>query len=139
MFNVLIQPQFGFACSAWYPNLNKKFKSKLQTIQNKCIRYCLHLHNRSHTEMTEFEKMIWFPSSERFYQYLCSNAFKLFKENCPHSYKKQKDSLKTRAVLLIFSFELEISGVAVQRINQKQWKMLAFVRNSSVKMILRLF
>ena len=70
MFNVLIQRQFGYACSAWYPNLKKKFKSKLQTIQNKCIRYCLHLRNRSPIGMTEFEKIIWFSSSERFNQYL---------------------------------------------------------------------
>ena len=34
--------------------------------------------------------------------------------NFCHSHKKWKDSLETRAVLLIFSFELEISGVAVQ-------------------------
>ena len=30
-----------------------------------------------------------------------------------HSHKKQKDSLETPVVLLIFSLELEISGVAV--------------------------
>ena len=43
--NALIQPHFDYAYSAWYPNLNnKKWKSKLQTIQNKCIRYCLQLH-----------------------------------------------------------------------------------------------
>ena len=30
-----------------------------------------------------------------------------------HSHKKRKDSLETRAVLLIISLELEISGVAV--------------------------
>ena len=35
-----------------------------------------------------------------------------------HSHKKQKDSLKARAVLLIFLLELEISGVVVQSINQ---------------------
>ena len=35
-----------------------------------------------------------------------------------HSHKKQKDSLKARAVQLIFSLELEISGVVVQSINQ---------------------
>ena len=34
--NAIIQPHFDYACSAWYPNLNKKFKSKLQIIQNKC-------------------------------------------------------------------------------------------------------
>ena len=36
--NALIQPNFDYACSAWYPNLNKKLKSKLQTAQNRCIR-----------------------------------------------------------------------------------------------------
>ena len=33
--NALIQPHFDYACSAWYPNLNEKFKSKLQTIQKQ--------------------------------------------------------------------------------------------------------
>ena len=36
-----------------------------------------------------------------------------------HSQRKRKDSLETRAVLLIFSLELEISRVAVQSIHQK--------------------
>ena len=35
-----------------------------------------------------------------------------------HSHKKRKDSLETRAVLLIFSLQLEISAVAVQSIHQ---------------------
>ena len=40
-----------------------------------------------------------------------------------HSHKKRKDSLETRTILLIFSLELEISGVAVQKIqwNSKKW------------------
>ena len=37
---------------------------------------------------------------------------------CLHSHMKLKDSLKTQVVLLIFSLELEISGVAVQSIHQ---------------------
>ena len=40
-------PHFDYACSAWHPNLNKKLNSKLQTVQNRCIRYCLQLDNRS--------------------------------------------------------------------------------------------
>ena len=32
--NTLIQPHFDYACSAWYPKLNKKFSSKLQTSSN---------------------------------------------------------------------------------------------------------
>ena len=43
-----------------------------------------------------------------------------------HSHKKRKDSLETRAVLLIFSTELEIFGVAVQSIHQnsEKWRLL---------------
>ena len=42
---------------------------------------------------------------------------------CIYSHKKRKDSLETRVVLLIFSLELGISGVAVQSIyqNSKKW------------------
>ena len=34
--NALIQSHFDYACTAWYPNLNKKLKNKIQTNQNKC-------------------------------------------------------------------------------------------------------
>ena len=44
--NALIQLHFDYAWSAWSLNLNKKFKSKLQTVQNS--RYCHQLENRSH-------------------------------------------------------------------------------------------
>ena len=30
-----IQPHFDYACSAWYPNLAKKLKHRIQTTQNK--------------------------------------------------------------------------------------------------------
>ena len=39
--NALIQPHFDYACSVWYPNLTKKLKHRIQTTQNKCIRFCL--------------------------------------------------------------------------------------------------
>ena len=39
-----------------------------------------------------------------------------------HSHKKRKDSLEVRAVLLIFSLALEISGVTVQSIHQNREK-----------------
>ena len=42
-----------------------------------------------------------------------------------HSHKKREDSLETRAVLLIFLLELEISGVVVQRIHQRKMEALA--------------
>ena len=43
--NALIQPHFGYSCSAWYPILTKKIKHRFQTNQNKCIRFCMQLDN----------------------------------------------------------------------------------------------
>ena len=83
MCNALIQSHFDCVCSAWFLSLNKKFKSKLQTIQNKCIRHRLELDNKSHIGMKDFEEINRLSVSERFNQYLCSNSFKFLKKNCP--------------------------------------------------------
>ena len=54
--NALIQPHFNYACSVWYhnPNLNKKFNTKLQALQNKCVCFFLQLDNKAHAGITEF-------------------------------------------------------------------------------------
>ena len=74
--NALIQPHFDYACSAWYPNLNTKLANKLQTTQNKCVRFCLQLGNRSHIGANEFEQINWLPVKERFIQCVCATVFK---------------------------------------------------------------
>ena len=53
--NALIQSHFGYACSAWYSNRNKKLKNKIQTTQNKCVRICLSLDKMAHIAQKEFE------------------------------------------------------------------------------------
>ena len=47
--NALIQPHFDYGSSSWYPNLSKKLKNRIQTLQNKCIRFCLQLDKMTHT------------------------------------------------------------------------------------------
>ena len=74
--NSLIQPHFDYACSAWYPNLNKRLKSKLQILQNKCIRFCLNLNNRAHVGRNEFEQINWLPVNDRCKQIITSMSFK---------------------------------------------------------------
>ena len=39
--NAMIQHYSDRTCNAWYPNLNKNSKNRLQAGQNKCIRFCL--------------------------------------------------------------------------------------------------
>ncbi len=81
--NALIQPHFDFACAAWYPCLNKNFKNKIQVAQNKCIRFCLNLGNRSHIGAKEFEAINWLPTKERFEQCLCVGIFKFIAKAAP--------------------------------------------------------
>ena len=45
-----------------------------------------------------------------------------------HSHKKRKDSLETRAVLLVYWLQLESSGVAVQEIHRNSEKTVLTVR-----------
>ena len=70
--NSLIQPHFDYACSAWCPNLNKRLKSKLQILQNKCIRFYLNLNNRAHIGQKEFEQINWLPVNNRLKQIISS-------------------------------------------------------------------
>ena len=81
--NSLIQPHFDYACSAWYPNLNKRLKSKLQIIQNKCIRFCLNLNNRAHTWQKQFKQINWLPVNDRFKQIISSMSFKFCNNTSP--------------------------------------------------------
>ena len=77
--NSLIQPHFDYACSAWYPNLNKKYMKKVQIAQNKCIRFCLFLENRAHIGVKEFRKINWIPTRERFEQCVSVGVYKFCK------------------------------------------------------------
>ena len=81
--NALMQPHFDYACSAWYPNLNKKLTKKIQIAQNKCIRFCLFMKNRSHIGIKEFKRINWLPTRERFEQCVCVGAYKFFNNSAP--------------------------------------------------------
>ena len=81
--NALIQPHFDYACTAWYTTLNKRLKNKLQVAQNKCIRFCLQLDQRTHIGMDEFTKIKWLPVEERFNQCLSASAYKFINGSCP--------------------------------------------------------
>ena len=81
--NSLIQPYFDYACLVWYPNLNKRLKSKLQILQNKCIQFCMNLNNRSHKGRNEFKKNNWLPGNDRFEQIISSKSLKFCNNTSP--------------------------------------------------------
>ena len=81
--NTIIQPHFNYASSAWYPNLNKNLKSKLQIAQNKCTRFCLHLGNRKGICYKHFKEINWLPISDRVDQFIAVSAYKFFNNQAP--------------------------------------------------------
>ena len=81
--NALIQPHFDYACSAWFPLLNERLTKKIQTAQNKCIRFWLNLNNRAHIGIKEFKDINWLPTKERFEQCTATKIFKFFVNSAP--------------------------------------------------------
>ena len=81
--NALIQPHFDYASSAWFPMLDKRLTKKIQTAQNKCIRFCLNLKNKAHIGIKELKDINWLPTKERFEQCTATNVFKFFDDSAP--------------------------------------------------------
>ena len=86
--NAMIQPFFDYACNAWYPNLNKKLKKRLQAAQNKCIRFCLKLGDSTNIETIEFEKINWLPIQERVNQCALSRFINFILMLLPNTWMK---------------------------------------------------
>ena len=82
--NALIRPHFDYACSTWFPNLTKKIKHRIQTTQNKSIRFCLQLDNLKHISHEDFERLNWLYVTYRFKQCFNSIVFKYFNEQFPY-------------------------------------------------------
>ena len=74
--NALIQLHFDYGCTPWYPLLNKAFKKRFQTTQNKCIRYCLDLPSRLPISATHFRKINWLPVDLRVELYTATTVYK---------------------------------------------------------------
>ena len=64
--NALIQLLFDYACTAWFPNLSKKLRLRLQATQNKCIRFCLQLDKMSRICVNEFLELNWLNVHDRY-------------------------------------------------------------------------
>ena len=55
----LIQLDFDYECSAWYPNQAKQIKNRIQATKFKCMHFRLQLDKLKHTSHEEFERLNW--------------------------------------------------------------------------------
>ena len=102
--NALIQPHFDYASSAWYSNLNKGIKQKLQVMQNKCIRFCLKKDSQTHIGVADFVAINWLPVSCRANQNMSTLVYKFFNGQSP-AYMDSVFSIANQSVRTRHSFQ----------------------------------
>ena len=83
LVSALIQCHFDYSCSFWYSNLSSKIKSKLQTTQNRMIRFVLGLDPRSHIGHDQFIKINWLPVEQRVNQIRLTHTHNFFQKRAP--------------------------------------------------------
>ena len=71
------------SCSAWYPNLNKSQKAKLQTLQNKCIRFCMNLNDRACIGLNDLRESTSLPSMTVSNKVSVQQLFNFFNNKSP--------------------------------------------------------
>ena len=71
---------------------------RLQAAQNKCIRFCLKLNDRSSIKSEDFEKINWLPIHERISQCSLISIYKFFAKNCPNYFDEIYVPLETNGV-----------------------------------------
>ena len=76
----------------WYSGLTQTFKTNLQIVQNKIIRFILDLPARSHVGYVEFSKAKMFPVHKRVEQLKMNHMFNIIHGNSP-AYLKEDISL----------------------------------------------
>ena len=129
--NALIQPHFDYACSAWYPNLTNNLTKKIQISQNKCIRFCLGIDNRTHIGVNEFKTINWLPVQNRYEQCVALNAYKFCKGMGPaymsDTYSLVENLQTTRRSILKLKLPLKKTKMgqnAISYIGPKVWNKL---------------
>ena len=83
LYHVLIQPLFDYAWTAWFPNLSKRLKLRLQASQNKCMKFCLQSDKRSKIRVKKFLQLNWLKIHDRYLQFIVCNIFKFYSNQCP--------------------------------------------------------
>ena len=65
----LIQCHFDCACSFWFSCLSQNLKNRLQTTQNKLIRFVLNLDQMIHVGPEHFKFLNWLPVTKSWSNY----------------------------------------------------------------------
>lgn len=81
--SALIQSHIDYACTAWFFGLNKKFRNKIQILQNKYIRFILNLGPRCHVGHKELTEAGFLSIQGRIMQFAMCMTHRIYYNRCP--------------------------------------------------------
>ena len=73
----LLQCHLDYCSTTWYPTLSSKLKNKLQTTQNKVVRYILNFNHRENVGQTELDSLNFLNINDRVEQLRLNHVFKI--------------------------------------------------------------
>jgi len=98
LVSCLIQCHLDYACCFWFHSISKKFKDRLQILQNKCIRFVLNLDSKSHLDVCHFKRFNWLQVQKRVDSITLSHVYKIKHKNAPeylHEHFTPADTVHT--------------------------------------------
>ena len=84
----LIQCHIDYACTSWYEGLSKKLKTKLQSIQNRMVRFILNLPHRFKITFKELDKIGFVDIQNRVKQLRLNHVHNIFYGKSPYYLKE---------------------------------------------------
>ncbi len=79
----LVQSHIDNAISSWYPAMTRRAKNKLQTIQNKMVRFILDLQPRTHLTVEYMTELHMLRVPERVKQLRLNTTHKIYYNQAP--------------------------------------------------------
>ncbi len=73
----LLQCHLDYCATSWYPNLSCRLKTKLQTTQNKIVRYILNYGHREHVGQLQRNMLGFLNVHDRVKQLRLNHVFKV--------------------------------------------------------------
>ena len=83
LVSALIQCNFDYAANSWYRGILQTYKNKLQTCQNKVIRYNLDYRRRQHLDVNDFKKVGFLNVAYRVKYFALSLMFSIYHGTAP--------------------------------------------------------
>jgi hypothetical protein len=113
LVSALIQCHFDYSCSWWYPCLTQNLKTRLQTMQNKMIRFVMDFTFRTHIGHKEFKDISWLPVEHRVQQIMLCHMHKIMNNRAPDYLGSNIVSINQRHS---YNTRSSVSGLIIDRV-----------------------